>query len=168
MACQGWPFPTLHRGKYSLGEQRDIKLSWTPANFFKKLIGITPEYTKGDKIIAYGVFLYSFVYGFLICFVGTVIWNYFHSWPVGWWSKYFVIRYFIIPCIVAAISTVWFGIGGYFGLVHLFRDLKARKTVNILDDGRVEGTMSLADKEALEAVDKQQPEENQKSEEEQK
>ena len=145
----------LHRGKYALDGQRNIKISWTPANFFKNLIGITPEYSKGDKVIAYGVFLYSFVYGFVLCFVGTVIWNSIRPWPIEWWSKYFVIRYFIVPCAVAAISTVWFGIGGFFGLVHLFRDLKARKTVNALDDGRVEGSMSLADKAALEAVDKQ-------------
>ena len=144
----------LHRGKYGLGEQRNLKLSWTPANFFKNLIGITPEYTRGDKAIAYGVFLYSFVYGFILCFLGTVVWNHFRPWPVEWWSKYFVIRYFVVPCGVAAISTVWFGIGGFVGLVQLFRDLKARKEVNILDDGRVEGSMSLADKQDLEAVDK--------------
>ena len=145
----------LHRGKYGLGEQRNLKLRWTPANFFRNLIGITPEYSKGDKAIAYGVFLYSFVYGFLLCFLGTVIWNAFHPWPVEWWSKYFVVRYFIVPCIVAAISTVWFGIGGFVGLIQLFRDLKARKEVNVLDDGRVEGSMSLADKQALEAVDRE-------------
>ena len=145
----------LHRGKYALDGERNLKLSWTPANFFKNLIGITPEYSKGDKVIAYGVFFYSFVYGFILCFVGTVIWNYFHPWPVEWWSKYFVIRYFVVPCVVAAISTVWFGIGGFMGLIHLFRDLKARKSVNVLDDGRVEGSMSLADKAALEAVDRQ-------------
>ena len=143
----------LHRGKYALDGERNIKISWTPANFFKNLIGITPEYSKGDKVIAYSVFLYSFGYGFGLCFLGTVIWNEIHPWPVEWWSKYFVIRYFIVPCVVAAISTVWFGIGGFFGLVQLFRDLKARKTVNALDDGRVEGSMSLADKAELEAVD---------------
>ena len=143
----------LHRGKYGLGEQRNLKISWTPANFFKNLIGITPEYSKGDKAIAYGVFLYSFVYGFILCFLGTVVWNHFRPWPIEWWSKYFVIRYFIVPCVVAAISTVWFGIGGFVGLIQLFRDLKARKEVNVLDDGRVEGSISLADKKDLEAVD---------------
>ena len=147
----------LHRGKYGLGEQRDLRIRWTPRTVLSNIIGITPEYTKGDKAIAWSVFLYSFGYGFGICFLGVVIWNHFRPWPVEWWSKYFVIRYFVIPCIVACITTVWFGVGGVFGLRQLFRDLKARKTVNDLDDGRVEGSMSLADKAALEAVDKPQP-----------
>ncbi len=147
----------LHRGKYALGEERNLKVRWTPRTLLSNIIGITPEYTRGDRAIAWSVFIYSFGYGFLLCFVGTMIWNHFHPWPVAWWSKYFVIRYFIIPCIVACVTTIWFGIGGVIGLRRLFRDLRARKSVNVLDDGRVEGSMSLADKAALEAVDELSP-----------
>ena len=144
----------LHRGKYGLGEKREIKQKWTLRTVFSNLIGITPEYTRGDKAIAWGVFLYSFVYGFVLAFVAVVVWNVIQPWPVKWWSWYFVIQFFVIPCILACFTTVWFGVGGFFGLRQLFRDLAARKETNDLDDGRVEGNMSLADKQALEAVDR--------------
>ena len=114
-----------------------------------KLVGITPEYSRGDKIIAWGVFAHSFVINFLLCFVGTVVWNVFQRWPVAWWGRYFVVVNFVIPGVVAAVSTVWFAIGGAIDLSRLFRDLKARKEVNVLDDGRVEGHVSLADKQAF-------------------
>ncbi len=148
----------LHRGKYGLGEKREIKQKWTLRTVFSNLIGITPEYTRGDKAIAWGVFLYSFVYGFGLAFAGVVVWNVIHPWPVKWWCWYFVIQFFVIPCILACFTTVWFGVGGFFGLRQLFRDLAARKDTNDLDDGRVEGNMSLADKAALEKVD-EKPEE---------
>ena len=148
----------LHRGKYGLGEKREIKMRWTPRTVFSNLIGITPEYTRGDKAIAWGVFLYSFVYGFVLAFAGVVVWNVIHPWPVKWWCWYFVIQFFVIPCILACFTTVWFGVGGFFGLRQLFRDLAARKDTNDLDDGRVEGNMSLADKAELEKVDENEEE----------
>ncbi len=143
----------LHRGKYGLGEKREIKQKWTPRTVFSNLIGITPEYTRGDKAIAWGVFLWSFVYGFGLAFVGVVIWNAIHPWPIRWWCWYFVIQFFIVPCAMACVTTVWFGVGGFIGLGQLFRDLATRRETNDLDDGRVEGHVSLADKQALEAVD---------------
>ena len=114
---------------------------------FSRLVGITPEYSRGDRIIAWGVFVHSFVVNFLLCFVGSVVWNLFHRWPTAWWGRYFVVVNFVIPGVVAAVSTIWFAIGGAIDLRRLFRDLKARKEVNVLDDGRVENHVSLADKE---------------------
>ena len=143
----------LHRGKYSLGERRDIRVKWTPRTVLRNLVGITPEYTRGDRVIAWSVFFYSLGYGFGLCFLGTVVWNAVSPWPITWWSRYFVVRYFVVPCIVSVVTMFWFGIGGVVGLRRLFRDLKARKEVNALDDGRVEGNVSLADKAALDKVD---------------
>ena len=81
-----------------------------------------------------------------------VIWNIFQRWPVAWWSSYFVITSLIVPGVITVIVTFWFGIGSVKDIIQLFRDLKTRK-INFLDNGQVEGNMSLADKAELEALD---------------
>lgn len=142
----------LHRGKYNIDHDKTGPSKWSFRNAFAKLIGITPEYSKGDKVIAWGIFFYSFVYQFIGIFLIVVIWNAFSPWTLEWWSNYFFITMLLVPGIIAFIATFWFGIGGAVDLYRLFRDLKAR-IVNPLDDGRVEGHVSLADKAELEAID---------------
>ena len=146
----------LHRGKYDVegdhGKAIPAAADWSPRGIFRKLISITPEYTKGDRIIAWAVLAYSFGYGFLAAFAFVVVFNWFSPWPMAWWGHYFLIASLVVPGIAASITTVWFMIGGVIDLRRLFRDLKGR-VANPLDDGRVEGNMSLADKDALEAAE---------------
>ena len=115
----------LHRGKYADGPE-PVKEKWTLRNIFSKIIGITPEYTRGDRIIAYSVFFYSVVYSVGIVFFGIVIWNAIWPWPHSWWTVKFFITTLLIPGIVGVISTIWFMIGGSIDAIHLFRDLKKR------------------------------------------
>jgi len=143
----------LHRGKYALDGERKIKTEWSFRTVFSKLLGITPEYTTGDKVIAWSYFIYSFIYRFGLTFILVIIWNVFTPWTIEYWSWYFLITILIVPGIMAAVTAVWFGIGGPVDLVRMFRDLEKR-TINVLDDGRVEGNMSLADKAQLEAIDR--------------
>jgi hypothetical protein len=142
----------LHRGKYNLDGENKAHSKWTLRTVWGKLIGITPDYTRGDKVIAWGVFLYTFGYIFCGAFVGVVIWNLFSPWPNLWWGHYFFVVFLLVPGIVAAITTIWFGWGGILDLFRLFRDLHARE-VNHLDDGRVEGHVSVADKARIEKID---------------
>ena len=136
----------LHRGEYAdPNEPKNLKRDWSLKGIFKSIIGITPEYTKGDRVIAYSLFIYSFIYSFVLVFVVTLIWNLFTPWPIHWWSKYFLITQLVIPGITAAITAIWYGIGGIRDLRDLFRALEKRKKINILDDGRVEGNVNLAD-----------------------
>ena len=144
----------LHRGKYAIDGEVKPREKWTLRNFFAKLIGITPEYTLGDKIIAWSLFGTSLVMFFVIFFAAVFVWNLFYKWPAEWWSKYFFVVQIAVPLVMATVSTVWFSIGGIVDLRRLFRDLRNR-IVNPLDDGRVEGNMSLADKAQLEEVDRQ-------------
>ena len=146
----------LHRGRYAVyGEERPLGETPRPSllRFASRIAGITPEYSRGDKAIAWGVFLYSFGYGFGLCFLGVVVWNGLRPWPVEWWSAYFIVCYFVVPCLVACVSAVWFGVGGVLGLRRLFRDLRTRKERDVLDDGRVEGSVSLADRARFRAVE---------------
>ena len=143
----------LHRGKYSDSGVAAIQSPWTRKNLYNKLVGITPEYTTGDKVIAWSYFFYSFVYRFGITFIAVFVWNMITPWPIEHWGLYFIIVYLTIPSIMAAITTVWFGIGGIIDLRQMFRDLDKRE-VDHLDNGMVEGHVSLSDKAKFNSLDK--------------
>lgn len=145
----------LHRGQYAVaGEHKQLKSPWSWSNLYAKLITITPEYTLGDKVIAWSVFFYSIVFQLLIAFVGVTVWQMF--WPLSdeWWSKYFLWVNLIIASIAGVISTVWFMAGGIVDAGRLFRDLKNRRG-NSLDNGWVEGHVPIVDKNMDDAAKKQ-------------
>ena len=115
----------LHRGAYA-DSPEPPKERWTFRNIFSRIIGITSEYTLGDKIIAYSVFGYSIVYQIGVVFVMIVVWNAISPWPHEWWTVKFFITSLIVPGIVGIISTVWFLIGGIRDTRRLFIDLEKR------------------------------------------
>jgi len=140
----------LHRGIYDVaGEKKREPFAWSVGNVAKKLVGITPEYTLGDRIIAWSVVGYAIVYKFGFCFLGVLIWNLFSPWPVEWWSTYFFVTSLCVTGAIGIISTFWFLIGGIIDMKRLFKDLAARVD-NPLDNGVVEGHVSLADKAIFE------------------
>ena len=143
----------LHRGIYNVDGVKKAKLRWTLGSIFSSMLGITKEHTRGDKFISWGFFLYSFVYSFGIVFVMVVIWNSISPWPMEWWGKYFFIISLAVPGVMAVFATFWFGIGGFIDLFRLFRDLKAR-VANPLDDGRVDGHVSIVDKAKFEEAER--------------
>jgi Na+/proline symporter len=140
----------LHRGIYAVEGVTKLKQAWTFRNFLGKLVGITPEYTRGDKVIAWSVVGYAIVYKFGLCFLAVLVWNMISPWPKHWWSEYFYITNVWVMIIVGIVSTIWFLIGGIIDMRRLFRDLAARVD-NPLDNGVVVGHVSLADKAAFEA-----------------
>ena len=126
----------LHRGIYADSETKP-RIPWTFRSAFSKIIGIDANYTRGDRILAWSVFLWSFGYGFCLCFVGVIIWNAIYRWPNHWWAVQFHITALIVPCIVAVVSTIWFSIGGTLDLRRLFKSLAAKHD-DFSDDGRVD------------------------------
>lgn len=140
----------LHRGVYDVEGKTKEPFRWTPGNVARSIIGITSEYTLGDKIIAWSVVGYAIVYKFGLCFVGVLIWNLISPWPAEWWNHYFFITSMVVTGIIGIVSTFWFLIGGVIDMRRLFRDL-ALRVDNPLDNGIVVGHVSLADKAVFEA-----------------
>ena len=148
----------LHRGIYNTGEYKQPPFHWSFRNAFKKIIGITPEYSTGDKVISWSVFIYSFIYKFLITFVLVVLWNIFSPWKLAWWGHYFFIVYLGVPLASAFVTSIWFFVGGVIDIRRLFRDLAARVD-NPLDNGQVEGNVAISDIAAFSDLNKDKKEE---------
>lgn len=137
----------LHRGVYNTDPDKiDVKIKLTWKRLLECFVSITPDYTKGDRVITWAMFFYSIVYQFLFAFVAVAVWNIISPWPAEYWAKYFLWTMLIVPCAAATVTTVWFLWGGIRDMKALFRDLDARKR-NALDNGMVEGNVSLADRE---------------------
>lgn len=134
----------LHRGIYThKGDKVVVHEPVTRHNILKKLLGITAEYTPGDKVLAWSVFIYSMGWGFG-SFVLLIIWNAISPWPDTWWAGWFLIQNIIVAGIIGVVTSIWFTIGGSVDLLRLFRRL-SEEEVNVLDDGRVIGHLSADD-----------------------
>lgn len=140
----------LHRGIYDIEGHNKPQTPWNLRTVWGKLVGITNEYTRGDKIIAWSVVGYAIIYKFGFCFLAVLIWNLISPWPEEWWSTYFFVTSLCVTGAIGIVSTFWFLIGGIIDTRRLFKDLAARID-NPLDNGQVEGHVSLADKAIFEA-----------------
>ena len=128
----------LHRNEYA--DENSSKLtsnSWTWKNFYNKFIGITNEYTLGDRILAWSVFVWSFGYRFVLIFLVVILANAIKPWSTAAWGSYFNWTQVYIVGAIGVVSTIWFTWGGIRDLRSLFRDLAARDQIKD-EDGSVE------------------------------
>ncbi|MDD3153668.1 MAG: hypothetical protein PHS41_02280 [Victivallaceae bacterium] len=142
----------LHRKEYADAPEV-AREPWEMRRLLSKLIGITPEYTRGDKAIAWSVFAWSFGYKFFLLFLGVLIWNAISPWSPNQWGVYFFLTTVVTMLIVGSISTVWFFLGGLIDMGKLIRALETR-VGNPLDNGQVEGNVSLSDKRHFDEIEK--------------
>ncbi len=123
----------LHRGKYRVAEDHDhavedVKLPWS-----KKIFGITPEFDRHDRFIAY-LIVGWFVFWLMVFCVGMVYAKIFHP-SDAVWAKFWLI-YLIILFVMAVITTIWFSIGSVRDILRMFASLKTQMR-NDDDDGFV-------------------------------
>jgi len=147
----------LHRGKYALDSAKKDKLAIRPPRTWKSFLGIDDQMTRGDRIIAYSVFIWSMFW--FTCWIVITIWNgvpylaektgytqlhLWNMWPKHWWANWFFFQNIQIAIVVGIVTTVWFTWGGTRDLIRLFKALK-NAHANTLDDGRVIDHQSVAD-----------------------
>ena len=137
----------LHRGKYNLEHFVTTDADAEVVEAEKKsrfnwhfLLGITSEYSRRDRILAWSVLVWTF-YNLLVLFV-QLVWNLgFGIWDEDTW--FYVWKYYSLPLslLVGAITTVWFTWGGVRDLWRLFQSMRQSYRMpeqDANDDGFVE------------------------------
>lgn len=129
----------LHRGQYAaikekVGEVAEPKVKSTRKFKWGNLVGITEDFSKGDRIIAWSTLAWSMTW-FTNFAIGTV-WNLISPWPEPIWSAYWHVVGISLPIVLAFITAIWFTWGGIRDLSRLFKKLR-EQIVNPLDDGTV-------------------------------
>ena len=123
----------LHRGKYRIAEDHDhpeekIKVPW-----YQKIFGITPEFDKVDRLIAY-LIVGWFLFWLLVFSLGMVYAKLYHPGDDVWAKFWFI--YLIILFVMAVATTIWFSIGSIRDIRNMFRVLRTQVR-NDSDDGFV-------------------------------
>lgn len=132
----------LHRGEYNLEHfvAKDADSATVISGKIRRfnwriLLGITPEYSKGDRMLAWSVLLWT-LYNFLF-FLVQALWNIPESWR---WSEKTWINlwiYYTLPLtiLIGIVTTVWFSYGTIRDLVRLFRALREESPESGSDNG---------------------------------
>ncbi len=116
----------LHRGEYAVSADHVPVKPEKKKSIISRLVGITPEYSRFDRVIAWGVFFLTFIYIFLGTFVIVAVWNMISPWPMEYWAHYFRIVSVLVPGVLSGITAVWFLCGGVRDLRRMFKDLEQR------------------------------------------
>ncbi|MBA4312002.1 MAG: sodium:solute symporter [Chlorobiaceae bacterium] len=112
----------LHRGKYSVEEE--IKITESQPQKGWKVLGMTKEFTKGDKLIYIATYTWTFLW--VVVFIIGTIYNLTHEVSNISWMKFWEI-YIWIYLLTSIIVIIWFTIGGIINVKEMMTALKAMK-----------------------------------------
>ena len=124
----------LHRKEYTDAQAESVAKP-QKRNIFSKLVGITPEYSKGDKVLAWSVFGWT-MFGLFIFLLQFGCNTFLGRWSEATWFAWF--KYYKLPLdlLYGAVTTVWFCWGGIKDLFDLFKTLGKAKS-DAVDNGMV-------------------------------
>ncbi|MDD3118402.1 MAG: hypothetical protein PHQ27_04435, partial [Victivallales bacterium] len=128
----------LHYGQYTVKDDTVVAEAAPapkPRRRLLDVIGITAEFTRFERFLAYGTFFWSIAWG-VVFLIGTTLglatnWLTDAVWAEFWWWK-------LVPfsVILGTVCTIWIMAGGIRDARRLFRDLRTERVDNN-DDGTV-------------------------------
>ena len=125
----------LHRGQYAVAADHQATGGTAVAQVWnwRTALGITNDFTKGDKII-YAITLVKSIF-FFVLWIGMTIYALGVDLSDSGWGTYhlYVFWFYIITSFIIA---VWLSVGGLRDLFRLFHDLRIAKR-DFSDDGTV-------------------------------
>jgi len=129
----------LHRGKYAIKDDRVEKEGNVVKHRWQQIVGITPEFSRNDKIWAYIlvvwnllIFAWFIVFSIINLYYKYVLGSFVsdHVWGIAhFWGIWFNIA-------LAIPVTIWFTMGGVHDMKQLYRDLSVARRDD-RDDGSV-------------------------------
>ncbi len=117
----------LHRGEYA--DEKSLSLIRSKKFTFSKLIGITNNFTRFDSFLAWGSFLYSFIWW--IIFIVVTLLAIFTTWLGDrFWEELMWWKFVPFSLVLGVVCSIWISWGGIRDAIALVKDLKNIK----LDD----------------------------------
>jgi SSS family solute:Na+ symporter len=122
----------LHRGAYAT---ETASKPIDTRSRFARLFDITTDFTRMDKVIVIGLFVWS-IFWLAVTVAGTIWYTRVKPWSNDAWASYWFATGIILPVIVSILTLIWFGIGGIRDIRDFFLALSRMKR-DARDDGMV-------------------------------
>jgi len=120
----------LHRGRYAI---EGAPLPVEHPNRWVRLVGITDEFSRGDRVLATSVVCWNLAWIVLFAVVTAI--NIVNPLSTAWWAGFWQAFMWIYLAIGVPV-TVWFTVGGITDIKLLYRALET-SVRDHTDDGRV-------------------------------
>jgi SSS family solute:Na+ symporter len=112
----------LHRGQYAV--EKDSSSSGQQPLKGWKVLGMTKEFTKGDKFIYIATYVWTFLW-VVVFIIGTIL-NLTHEVSNDSWMQFWEV-YIWIYLAVSILVIIWFTIGGIANIREMISALKTMK-----------------------------------------
>ena len=112
----------LHRGEYAVEEE--IKITRDEPQKGWKVLGMTKEFTRGDKLIYIATYIWTFLW--VVVFIIGTIYNLTHAVSNASWMNFWEI-YIWVYLFTSIIVIIWFTIGGVINVKEMLSALKTMK-----------------------------------------